>query len=74
MQNRKFIFTQGSKYIAVDSNNGQPYTTDYYLNVKTWNSIDEANSYYNHFKHNQEWQLRELHGLDMSLPLGVLYE
>jgi len=68
--NKKYIFTKGDKYIAVDTNSGYPYETDYYLGVKTWSSAEEANEYYTHFKHKHKWQLRELNGLSMSLPLG----
>lgn len=64
---KKFIFTKGKKYIAIDTNSGYPYETDYFMNVKVWSSRDDAERYEAMFKDN--WQLRELKGLDMSLPI-----
>jgi len=67
---KKYIFTKGEKYIAVDTDSGYPYETNQYMSVKTWPNIEAATEYYNHFKCEHKWQLRELHGLSMSLSLG----
>jgi hypothetical protein len=69
MKNNQFIFTDMDKYIAVDSSSGYPYKTDNYLSVKVWNSVEEADSYYKHFKDKENWQLRRLYGLEMGLPI-----
>lgn len=64
---KMFIFTKRNKYIAVDNNSGYPYETDYFMNVKVWNSRDDAERYEAMFK--DGWQLRKLKGLNMSLPI-----
>jgi len=67
----KFIFTSGEKYIAMDDvSGGYPYETDDFLQVKAWPSLDKALSYKEHFPE-KDWQVRRLHGLNMSLPLDI---
>jgi hypothetical protein len=67
--NKRFIFTKGNKYIGYDSHSGgYPYETDSFMRVKVWYTKEQALRYGSNFK-DKGWQLRELHGLDFSLPL-----
>ena len=69
---KKYIFTKGDKYIGMDDNSGgYPYETESFMQVMVWNDSKAANNYYRMFVDSDiPWQLRELHGLNMSLPLG----
>lgn len=66
--NIKYIFTVGCRYLALDTNSGYPYVTENYMDTRIWTSKEDALHYASLFK-DPQWKLRELHGLNMSLPL-----